>query len=390
MKPTSAINSFFSRNAAQLTRFSQALVKINSVHGNETSVAKVIKAELARFGLKSSIIGDIKERGIIVCDIGPKRGKTFMLNGHLDTVPLGDPAKWRFDALSAKISGGKLFGRGSFDMKCSVAAATYAGIALAKCATLPGRIRLVFNYDEESGVHSGIKEVIRRGIGADAGIVCEPIFENNIFIGAKGVYRFELTTIGKTGHTGRKGSGINAVTKMAKLLLALEPHILAHSPTSGYAPPHITPGTLIEGGQGINIYPSRCSAAVDCRLTLGQKLPKVKAEIKQLLKKAAATDPDLKFEIRDMCEVPPCRIELAHPLVKDAESAVEQVFGKRPKLEIIGGVTDGNLLLEAGIPNIGFGVDGRGAHEENEYALVSGLPKTAKAYALTALSYLAR
>lgn len=383
------LKKFYAKTAPRLTRFCQDLVRINSVHGNETAVARLIKSELAHFGLKSKILGDQPERGILLCDIGSKGGKSFMLNGHLDTVPLGNPDKWKFDPLSGKISGGKLFGRGSFDMKASVAACTYAGIALSQVgAEFGGKIRLVFNYDEESGVHSGIKEVIRRGIGADSAIVAEPLRDNNIFIGAKGVYRFELVTLGKTGHTGRKGSGVNAVIKMAKLLLALEKLVLNHERTPGYAPPHLTPGTLIQGGQGINIYPDRCTAAVDCRLTLGQKLPEVKREIRALLEREKSKDAELKYEVHDLCEVPPCRIDLKNQLIKDSVNSISTVFGRRPKLEIIGGVTDGNLLLAAGIPNIGFGVDGAGAHAENEFIKVSGLAKTSRAYCLVAAAQL--
>ena len=276
-------------------------------------------------------------------------------------------------------------------MKSSVAAAAFAGIALAQSRSkLPGRLRLVFNYDEETGQHSGIKEVIRRGIGADAAIVAEPMHDNSIFIGAKGVYRFELVTAGKTGHTGRRGAGINAVTKMAKLLLALETLVLKHKTTPGYAPPHLTPGTFIGGGQGINIYPDSCSATVDCRLTLGQTLPQVKREIQAFLEREARKDPEIKFKINDICGVPPARLDLKHPLIGDAVSAVKTVFGRTPKLEIIGGVTDGNLLLAAGIPNLGFGVSGGGAHAENEFVNVADLTKTAQAFSLTALSFLNR
>ncbi len=385
------LKRFLSKAAPQLLRLSQKLIRIDSVHGNETAVARLIKSELARFGISSRILGDDPARGILIADIGAKRRKTFMLNGHLDTVPFGQVSKWKYPPLSARVSGGKLYGRGSFDMKSSVAACTYAAIALKMTKTdLPGRLRLVFNYDEECGVHSGIKVVIRRGIGADAAIVAEPMYGNDIFIGAKGVYRFEIKTIGRTGHTGRKGSGVNAVTKMAKLLLALEPLLLKHEKTKGYAPPHITPGTLITGGQGINIYPDLCTAAVDCRLTLGQKLSSVKSEIIARLKEEQRKDPEIQFQIRDLCGVPPARIDLSDPLIRDGARAVELVFGRKPKLEIIGGVTDGNLLLAAGIPNIGFGVDGRGAHSENEFVYTATLPKTALAYCYTAMTWLSR
>lgn len=403
MNSNHLIDQFYAKNSERLTKFVQQLVRIDSVHGNETAVARVIQAELGKFGLRAKIIGDIKDRRMLVCDLGKRRGSTFMLNGHLDTVPFGDRAKWKFGPLSAKISGGRMYGRGTFDMKASVAAAAYAAIAL-NCtgalqnsgSALPGRLRLLFNYDEESGVHSGIREAIRRGIGADAAIVAEPasVAEDPagkaIFIGAKGVYRFELMTIGKTGHTGRCGSGINAVSKMAKLLLALEKLKLSHKKYPAYPPPHITPGTLISGGAGINIYPDSCSAAVDCRLTLGQSLSKVKAEIHSCLEAQVQKDAEIKYRIKDICNVSAGRISEDHPLVAIAGKTVKDLIGRAPQLKIISGVTDGNLLLEAGVPNLGFGVTGGGAHAENEFIEVRDLSLTSKAFALTAQSYLRR
>lgn len=379
---------YLKQHSSNVVRFAQELVRIKSVHGNEREVAELIANKLRTHGIKAYIIGPRGDRKSLIADIG--RGKkTLMFNGHLDTVPIGNEKKWKFPPLSGKISGGKLYGRGAMDMKSSIAAAVFAAIGLVETNTvLNGRFRLLFNYDEESGIHSGIRDALNRRISADAAVICEPMNGQTANIGAKGIYRFKLTVHGKTGHTGSiRKKGINAVTRMAKLLLALERLQPKHTKHPLFSKPLITPGTVISGGTAINVYPDECTALVDCRLTYGQSKAALFREIKQCLDAEKQHDKSIKYTIHDLTMIPPVLTQKSDPIVLSTKQAFKDIVGFRIKLGTIDGVTDGNLLHQAGIPCVVFGVQGGNIHSENEFAFVQSIKLMPRVFAAVAAKY---
>jgi succinyl-diaminopimelate desuccinylase len=377
----SDIDQFLKAKHAEQLRFARELVQINSVNGNERAVAEPIAALLKRYGIRSQLVGSSRERKTLVADIG-RASPTIMLNGHLDTVPFGDLEKWRYHPLAARVVGGRIYGRGTMDMKCSVAALCYAAIALKECDFQGIRIRLVFNYDEESGNHAGIRDVLKRGIGGDYCIVGEFMSEGTVRVGARGLYRFELITHGSSGHTAyHRRDSVNAVTKMAKLLLALEGLKLSYRPHKGFSAPRVNPGTVISGGTAINCFPESCSALVDCRLTLGQKYAEVKREILACLESVRRSDKKLRYSVKELGFLPAYRTATNELIVSSARQAVNDVLEAPPRIEIGQGASDSNLLSEAGIPCIELGVLGAGAHAENEYALVQSLYTMPRIYA---------
>ena len=312
-----------------------------------------------------------------------------MLNGHLDTVALGERSKWRVDPLSGEVKGARLYGRGSFDMKASVAAATFAAIALKQTKhQLSGKLRLVFCVDEESAECTGIKEIIAKGLLADACIVGEPSAAQTINIGARGCYRFELIVRGKSGHTSNPDGGVNAVTKMAKALLALDKLRFRHMKHPLFSPPSITPGTIISGGTGINIYPDECLAKVDCRLGFGMTKTSAKKQIIACLNSIKRFDPDFKYQIEDLCIMPLALTPDQDRIVKATSDAVTKIRRRKPKLCTMNGGSDANFLIQAGVPCAITGTQGANLHAENEYVSVRSILEAAKIYALAVDSYL--
>lgn len=376
------IEDFLRKNKKKYLEFAQALVRENSVHGNETAVAKRIQRELREHGITSKLIGPTNDRKSLIAEFG-KGQQVLMLNGHLDTVPFGNIKYWRYPPLSGCIKGGRLYGRGSFDMKCSVAAATYAAIAMKSTGyTRFGRLRLLFNFDEESGAHSGIRDFVARGYRTDACVVCEPMHANELRIGSKGIFRFKLISRGKSGHTGYEDSGgINASTKMAKMLLALEKLRPTYKKHPMFTRPLITPGTVIEGGTGINVYPDSCTALVDCRLSYGQSKKSILQDIKRCLARVQEKDDSIRYRIEELAYVPPVFTDPTTPFVKAAVRGAERVLRKKIINSVMGGVTDGSILAEHGIPIVICGVQGGGAHRENEFALVSSMMEMPRVYA---------
>ncbi|MDI6806189.1 MAG: M20 family metallopeptidase [Candidatus Aenigmarchaeota archaeon] len=370
--------------------FTQDLVKINSVYNNETKVCKLIKKKLTKYGIESKLVGEDKNRLNLIAKIeGTSHKKSLMFNGHTDTVAVGDVSKWKYDPFSGKFVNGKIYGRGSHDMKSGVAAIVFAAIGLVESKIkLNGDLILAFTSDEESGAHTGVKYLIKKTIKPNACIIAEPESKKMV-IGNRGIYRFEITTKGRTAHTGKVDKeGINAVTKMAKVLLALgkiKPHYVKHKM---FPPPKITPGTFVQGGVAINIVPDTCSALVDCRLSYGQTKKSIVADINKQLKKLKKKDRELSIKIRETAYSPPVIINKNEKIVKISSKNIKLIYGFKPKLIVSGAATDGNFLTAAGISTVVFGPEGNNAHSENEFVIANSIPKVSKVYALSAIDFL--
>lgn len=269
-----------------------------------------------------------------------------MLNGHLDTVAAGDLKKWKYNPFSAKIYKGKIYGRGSNDMKGGVSAMIYSVISMLEAGIkLNGDIILVFNSDEEGGNHTGIREVLNSGIKANACIVGEAMRKGDLRIGSRGVYRFRLITKGKTGHTGSvKEKGTNAVTKMAKILLALENMRLKYKKRKLCPPPKISPGTVISGGTAVNIIPDRCESLVDYRLSLGQTKKEVLGEIRKTINFLKRKDKKINYQIQEMAYSPAYITDEKEEIVKIVAENIKENLGIKPIFIVSGPMTDGNLV----------------------------------------------
>lgn len=396
------------KSKVEIIKFSQELIKSRSPNPHspneswkidepiEKEVAELISNKLKEFGLKPKFISTLPNRPNIVCSLKKKGKPTLIFNGHMDTVPIGDESKWKYPPFSAKIIDNKLYGRGSLDMKSSLAAMTFAMKTLSKF-NLKGNLIFTAVVDEEPGACSeiGTKYLLKQGPKGDVCIIGEP-GTKKVCIGHKGGYRLKIITKGKSAHTGssgweRKEKGINAVTKMAKILLALEKLKLKYKPIKIFKDrkPVITPGTLIKGGTGINIVPDYCEAAVDIRLMPGQTKESVKKEILNCIKKLKQKDIQIKTEIQDLMFVPSIYISENEKIVKDLEKNSYFVLGRKPEIGPAGPWCDAHFLIKKGIPTIcGFGPDGENQHATNEFVYVNSIIQICKIYALTAFDFL--
>ena len=382
----SGIRTFLTRHRSALVKLTQELVRVESVNGNETEVSKILASVLRAHGIRCRFVGPSARRSLIA-EVG--NGKSsLMLNAHLDTVAPGNAAGWRYPPFSARVNSGRIYGRGSYDLKGAVAAATFAALAVRKVAPkIRGKIVLVFNADEESGQHTGIKAVLASGVYTDAAICCEPMSNKMLAVGAKGIYRFELISKGTAGHTGYPKGRINSVTKMAKLVLALETLRFQYRKSPIFSAPYVVPGTMVSGGTAINVFPENCHALVDCRLSLGQPLERVRNEIAACLKKVRLNDSQVHYEIRELGFVPAAFTEVRHSFVQLSRKVISDVFGFSPSIGTLDGVTDGNFLMDHGIPTVIYGPTGENIHAPNEFVSIASLLKTAESYALTAVRY---
>lgn len=384
----SPIHKILEKKQDELIRFAQSLVNINSCGGNETEVAKYIQKKMRQYGIKSRLSGDDPKRMNLEAEIrGRRKGRTLLLCGHMDTVPAGDVSKWKHPPFSGKLIGEKIYGRGTFDMKGGLASMVMAACALKEAgADFDGTIKLLFTFNEEAGM-GGIRYAIKKGIRADACIVGEP--RSKIGIGCRGVLWLELTTLGKTAHTANlKNDGINATTKMAKVLLGLEKLKLKHKPSRFFPDPKIVPGTIISGGNASNIYPSSCSAIVDCRIVKGQTRQSVLKDIGGMIAKLQKKDEQIKVKTRVTNFVPPAICDPDEKIVDALLKGHKSVHGDFPKVAVSSYATDGNFLQDMGIPSVTYGPEGGDMHSENEFVFVKSLIDCTRVYAESIINYL--
>ena len=347
----------------------------------------------SRLGLHTQIVGEQPKRPNIIVSTSETGETGLLLIGHLDTVPPGDAANWTYPPFSGEIADGRIYGRGAIDTKGGMAAAIYALAAVKDRLPAGQRAQFIGVPDEETGATGtlGIKYLSAHRLLHGKGAIYA-YSGSEIILGHRGLLRYRLTCTGQAVHTGsfewqERTSGANAVTGMARLLLALE-QINAGFPHSS-APYFerfrtvMTPGTIISGGVSVNIVPDRCEALIDVRTT-----PENDASvIERLIDEASAqiATPTLKFQRERLNFIPAACSDERAPIFVILADLIPQVRGVPAVKTVAGPANEGYLLIEQGIPTVcGFGPTGDNAHAANEYAEMDGLSEAALIFALTA------
>ena len=213
---------------------------------------------------------------------------SVLFEAHQDTVPVDEMI---IDPFGAKIEGGKLYGRGSCDVKAGVAVMLAAFGRLVKERPIgSARVILAFTVDEENG-GLGVLELMRSGLRTDYAIVAEPTLLN-IVNAHKGVARWALGTTGRACHSSRPEQGVNAVYRMARLLRGVEDYAerLRNLPPDPVLGPRTISVGLVSGGVSPNTVPDSCSAILDRRLLPGETYESATADFDAFLRSLPGLD----------------------------------------------------------------------------------------------------
>ncbi|HEY8724600.1 MAG TPA: M20/M25/M40 family metallo-hydrolase [Gaiellaceae bacterium] len=357
---------------SEVADLAAALIRIDSVNpaliagaAGEAEVAAFVAGWLEQAGLEVEVVEPVPGRpSVVAIARGTGGGRALLLNAHLDTV--GTEAMEKpFDA---RVEGGRLYGRGSYDMKGALAAAMLA-LADASRMGLAGDVILTAVADEE--VASLGTEAMLGRVAADAAIVCEPT-ELQVAIAHRGFAGFEIETHGVAAHGSRPDLGVDAIAKMGHVLVALEE--LGRRLQAGRRHPLVGAGSLhaslIEGGQEFSSYPARCLLTGERRTLPGETATEIEADLR-----AAAGD----AEVRLLVSREPFEVDEGHELVHalGAAAGVSGVIG-------VPFWTDAALVAAAGIPTVLFGPAGEGAHAAVEWVDVSSLERCRVMYAAVA------
>ena len=367
------------------------LVRINSINpsltpggAGEKDIAAYLTRAMQQLGLDAVQHEPAPDRISVVGTLrGSGRGRSLMLNGHIDTVGVEHMP----DPFSGEIRDGKLYGRGAYDMKGSVAAMLTAVKALRDAGlSLKGDLLLAAVADEEYA-SIGTADLATR-YKPDAAIVTEPT-ELQLTVAHKGFVWLEVTTIGKAAHGSRPQLGIDANLKMGRFLHELErfeQELRAREPHPLIGPPTLH-AAMLNGGREMSVIADRCELRIERRTIPGETEVQVIAEMQVLLDRLSAADESFHATVKSFFAREPFEVAAHAPIVKAVQAAAAQTFTQQIQPGGVSFWTDAALLAATGIPTVVFGPIGAGAHAAEEWVDLHSAEQAALIYAQTALDY---
>ena len=365
--------------SARALDLAQTLVRMNTVsRGSNLELIHFMRDELARHGVASMLTyDDARSKANLFATLGEGKPAGVIVSGHTDTVPW-DGQDWSFDPLGAELRDGKLYGRGSADMK------GFIGLALAQtpaflAADLPFAIHFAFSYDEEVGCFGAprlIADLKARGLAPRACIVGEPTGMIPA-LAHKGVYRWRCCVKGRAAHSSLTPQSVNAIEIGARVVGKLgdmAEHFRTGPQYAGFDVPFTTSSVgVIEGGIADNVVPEDCRFHYEFRNLPGADVQAMQGEVLAFAAslepamRAVAPEAGIRFE--PICATPAFLARADDPAVllaarlAEADATTLVAFG-----------TEAGLFQGAGIATV---VCGPGhiaqAHQADEYVTLAQL-----------------
>ena len=405
--------------ADEMVAFAQQLVAIPTVNPpgeNYRACAELIGSRLAEFDYEVAYVAaeglaehtDRYPRINVIGELrhAPARPRLHF-NGHFDVVPAGNG--WTGDPFAGLVRDGKLFGRGATDQKAGIAASIYAVEAIRRAGVrLTGAMEQSGTVDEESGGFAGMAYLAERGYvtldRTDFVILTEPLNVDRVCLGHRGVYWFEVATIGRIAHGSMPFLGISAIGKMADFISAIErelqPALSLRTTAMPVEPPAARHPSIninsISGGQPAGGFQTpcvadRCEAIFDRRFLIEEPVDQVRGEIHAILRGLAAQDADFRYEMKDLMTVHPAQTDPKSQLVSTMAGAVRDVLGVEPPLIASPGTYDQKHVMRLGHVDqcIAYGPGILHlAHQPDEYCRIDHMLEASKAMALVAMRLL--
>jgi succinyl-diaminopimelate desuccinylase len=361
-------------DAVQLTR---QLLEFDTINppGNEEACARYLGDLLQAAGFQVDYSSFAASRTSLIARIGQPGSKAPLgFTGHLDTVPLG-AAPWKKHAFGASLEGGKLYGRGSSDMKSGVAAFVVAALRVAEQLKNGPGVTLVLTADEETGCKGALHLVQEPALLGRVGalLIGEPT-ANYPLLGHKGALWLEVITRGVTAHGSMPERGVNAVYSAAEAVLKLRDFRFDEPDHSLMGRPTLNVGT-IRGGLNINSVPDEAVLGVDIRSVPGQEHAALIRQFQALLGESA--------EVRIHTDVGAIYSAPSSPWVQHIFDVTTPALGARPEPRAATYFTDGAVLRETyrDVPMVVLGPgEPQLAHQTDEYCFVDNIERAVDIY----------
>jgi acetylornithine deacetylase/succinyl-diaminopimelate desuccinylase family protein len=369
-----------------------ALVRIDSRNppGRERATADAARQVLEPLGATFTEIEPAPGRTSLIATVGePGDGRpTLIVNGHLDVVPI-DAEQWSRDPFGAEIDKdeGRMYGRGTADMKGGIAASICALNTLRAAGVEPA-CNVVFQLvaDEERGGGLGTAVIAERGmIAGDACLVPEPT-GMNLCVAERGLMVATITTHGRPAHGSQPQNGLSAIEKAAKVALALHAADLGDRPHALLGTPTCNVG-VISGGSGHNTVAESCDVVIDRRLLPGMTRAVAEAGIREKI--AAIGDSDIHYDMLVTMFGEASELDQTHPFVDMMSSVVTEATGTTPDIIGMTFTTDARFMRnQARIPAVVCGPGNiEQAHVNDEWVALDRLVEATVAYALLYASF---
>lgn len=402
-------SDYIDRHAADLTATLQRLVRIPTVNPpgeNYDAITATLVNELTAAGLKArrfqiapamlrrhlppeqqafprfNVLGKLRASGA---------RKTVHFNAHYDVVPVS--GAWRHgDPFSGTVDQGWIFGRGTSDMKGSMASLLLALQALRATNTRPAvNVEVSFTADEETDSELGAGWLVRHApIAPDFAVVMEGGERGSIGCGHNGVVWLEVTVHGKAAHGSQPEDGVNALEKMSALVLALDEYKRTLAARTFVTPegrtmrPTINVGGVFSAGPGgkINTVPAEARFSIDRRVLAIEDLAAAERELRAFLASAARRIPQCRISVTKVSENFACFTPPDHPFFAAMAASVGRVRRRPPVFSVSTGFNDMHFFVHhLKIPTLGYGPGGENYHAVDERASLRDLVSTAKIYA---------
>jgi acetylornithine deacetylase len=356
-------------DAVALTR---ELVRVDSrnpslVDGGpgESVVAKTLAAVLHDWGLRVDLQHAAPHRPNVIARAGRAGGRTLMFNGHLDVVGVEGMTHAPWDAFQRE---GRLYGRGSADMKGGVAAMCAAAARAAN--DLEGQVVITAVVDEEFE-SIGTRALVAAGVRADAAIVTEPT-GLAIMPAHLGFVWADVTTHGRAAHGSRWELGVDAIRHAGFFLTELDRIDSEDLPQKSHpllGRPSVH-ASLIDGGTGMSTYPDQCRIRIERRTIPGEKPGDVERELREACERIALYRPGFEADVQITFSQEPSDVSVEAPIVHALAEAISD-DDDDPRVAGMSAWTDAAILNAAGIPAVCFGPgDIALAHAAEEYVPV--------------------
>jgi len=367
------------------------LISIPSTTGEERAVMAEVMRWCSSLNLPFELLESDPDRPNVVVTVGdPSAGPLVVMNGHLDTVPVSDLLAWRTGPYDPTVSedGKKLLGRGASDMKSSVAVMLHV-LEVLRDVPLRGCVQAHVVSDEETGGAFGTMFLIQE---IAAGRLPRPDYcligeksDLKVRNAERGLLAVDVTCFGRASHTAAaRVTGVNAIAKAAKAILALEQDIDRYHPAVGKPVISIN---RVQAGVAHNVVPGECTFSIDRRLIPGETRESAVAEIVATLDDITREDPAFRYELdvdplKD--HIPANITEESSPVVRALQAGITEVTGQEPEYFVAwAGATDGRFYRQAGIDTVGYGPGGENAHGANEAVQIDDLVTQARVYVET-------
>jgi succinyl-diaminopimelate desuccinylase len=338
---------------------------------------------------------------------GMRAGETVHFNSHIDVVEAGHG--WTADPFGGEVKDGRVYGRGTCDMKGGLAASIVAAEAfLDLCPDFAGAVEISGTADEESGGYGGVAYLAEKGWFSPERvqhvIIPEPLNKDRICLGHRGVWWAEIETHGRIAHGSMPFLGDSAIRHMGAVLEEMErtlyPLLAGKRTEMPVVPEGARSSTLnvnsIHGGEaepeeGFTGFPSpcvadRCRIVIDRRFLIEEDLAEVKAEVRRMMEGIRSRRPKFSYEIKDLHEVIPTLTDREAPVVRSVAAAIGKVLSKTPDYVVSPGTYDQKHIDRIGrLKNcIAYGPGVLDlAHQPDEWVGIDDMVDSAKVMALT-------